>query len=144
MRIYILSVQIFGDTIKKKITKNRDYYQLNLKLESIGKYTFKVFSEDTLSYHSSSFIVEDIDYENKYTQANHKLLKKISKKSNGTFHNYTEFKLLDEFISKKKFVSKSEIESVNTEDIKKNEWILLILLMLIVTEILIRRTSGKK
>ena len=41
-------------------------------------------------------------------------------------------------------VSKSEIESVNTEDIKKNEWILLILLMLIITEILIRRTSGKK
>ena len=111
---------------------------------SVGKYKFKVFSEDTSSFYSSSFIAEDIDYENKYTKANHKLLKQISEKSNGTFHNYSEFKLLDEFISKKKFVSKSEIESVNTEDIKKNEWILLILLMLIVTEILIRRTSGKK
>ena len=134
----------FGDTIKRKITKNKDYYLLNLKLESIGKYTFKVFSEDTLSYHSSSFIVQDIDYENKYTQANHRLLKQISEKSNGTFHNHSDFKLLDEFISKKKFVSESEIELVNNEDIKKNEWILLILILIIVTEILIRRTSGKK
>ena len=142
--LYFECTNNFGDTIKKKITKNKDYYQLDLNLESVGKYKFKVFSEDTSSYYSSSFIVEDIDYENKYTKANHKLLKQISEKSNGTFHNYSEFKLLDEFISKKKFVSKSEIESVNTEDIKKNEWILLILLMLIVTEILIRRTSGKK
>ena len=142
--LYFECTNNFGDTIKKKITKNKDYYQLDLSLESIGKYKFKVFSEDTSSYYSSSFIAEDIDYENKYTKANHKLLKQISEKSNGTFHNYSEFKLLDEFISKKKFVSKSEIESVNTEDIKKNEWILLILLMLIITEILIRRTSGKK
>ena len=142
--LYFECTNNFGDTIKKKITKNKDYYQLDLNLESVGKYKFKVFSEDTSSYYSSSFIAEDIDYENKYTKANHKLLKQISEKSNGTFHNYSEFKLLDEFISKKKFVSKSEIESVNTEDIKKNEWILLILLMLIITEILIRRTSGKK
>ena len=142
--LYFECTNNFGDTIKKKITKNKDYYQLDLSLESIGKYKFKVFSEDTSSYYSSSFIAEDIDFENKYTKANHKLLKQISEKSNGTFHNYSEFKLLDEFISKKKFVSKSEIESVNTEDIKKNEWILLILLMLIITEILIRRTSGKK
>ena len=134
----------FGDTIRKKITKNKDYYQLNLKLESIGKYTFKVFSEDTLSYHSSSFIVEEIDYENKYTQANHKLLKKISKKSNGTFNNYSEFELLNEFVSKKNFVSESEIESVKSEDIKKNEWILLILLLIVTSEILVRRISGKK
>ena len=134
----------FGDTIRRKITKNKDYYQLNLKLESIGKYTFKVFSEDTLSYHSSSFIVEDIDYENKYTQANHKLLKKISKKSNGTFNNYSEFELLNEFVSKKNFVSESEIESVKSEDIKKNEWILLILLLIVTSEILVRRISGKK
>jgi len=134
----------FGDTIRRKITKNEDYYQLNLKLESIGKYTFKVFSEDTLSYHSSSFIVEDIDYENKYTQANHKLLKKISKKSNGTFNNYSEFELLNEFVSKKNFVSESEIESVKSEDIKKNEWILLILLLIVTSEILVRRISGKK
>ena len=142
--LYFECTNNFGDTIKKKITKNKDYYQLDLNLESVGKYKFKVFSEDTSSYYSSSFIAEDIDYENKYTKANHKLLKQISEKSNGTFHNYSEFKLLDEFISKKKFVSKSEIESVNSEDIKKNEWILLILLMLIITEILIRRTSGKK
>ena len=142
--LYFECTNNFGDTIKRKITKNKDYYLLNLKLESIGKYTFKVFSEDTLSYHSSSFIVQDIDYENKYTQANHRLLKQISEKSNGTFHNYSDFKLLDEFISKKKFVSESEIELVNNEDIKKNEWILLILLLIIVTEILIRRTSGKK
>ena len=134
----------FGDTIRKKIIKNKDYYQLNLKLESIGKYTFKVFSEDTLSYYSSSFIVEDIDYENKYTQANHKLLKKISKKSNGTFNNYSEFELLNEFVSKKNFVSESEIESVKSEDIKKNEWILLILLLIVTSEILVRRISGKK
>ena len=142
--LYFECTNNFGDTIKKKITKNEDYYQLNLKLESIGKYKFKVFSEDTSSYYSSSFIVEDIDYENKFDKANHRLLKQISEKSDGTFHNYTEFKLLNEFISKKKFVSESEIESVNTEDIKKNEWILLILLMVIITEILIRRTSGKK
>ncbi len=142
--LYFECTNKFGDTIKKKITKNKDYYQLNLKLESIGKYKFKVFSDDTSSYHSSSFVVEDIDYENKFALANHKLLKQLSEKSEGTFHNYTEFKLLNEFISKKKFVSESEIESVNTEDIKKNEWILLILLLLIITEILIRRTSGKK
>lgn len=142
--LYFECTNNFGDTIKKKITKNKDYYQLNLKLESIGKYKFKVFSEDTSSYHNSSFIVEDIDYENKFAQANHRLLKQISEKSDGTFLNYTEFKLFNEFISKKKFVSESEIESVNTEDIKKNEWILLILLMLIITEILIRRSSGKK
>ena len=142
--LYFECTNDFGDTIKKKITKNKDYYELNLKLESIGKYKFKVFSEDSSSYHSSSFIVEDIDYENKFAQANHRLLKQLSEKSDGTFHNYTEFKLLNEFISKKKFVSESEIESVNTEDIKKNEWILLILLLLITTEILIRRTSGKK
>ena len=142
--LYFECTNNFGDTIKKKITKNKDYYQLNLKLESIGKYKFKVFSEDTSSYHSSSFVVEDIDYENKFALANHKLLKQLSEKSEGTFHNYTEFKLLNEFISKKKFVSESEIESVNTEDIKKNEWILLILLLLVITEILIRRTSGKK
>ena len=142
--LYFECTNNFGDTIKKKITKNKDYYQLNLKLESIGKYKFKVFSEDSSSYHSSSFIVEDIDYENKFAQANHRLLKQLSEKSEGTFHNYTEFKLLNEFISKKKFISESEIESVNTEDIKKNEWILLILLLLIITEILIRRTSGKK
>ena len=142
--LYFECTNNFGDTIKKKITKNKDYYQLNLKLESIGKYKFKVFSDDTSSYHSSSFVVEDIDYENKFALANHKLLKQLSEKSEGTFHNYTEFKLLNEFISKKKFVSESEIESVNTEDIKKNEWILLILLLLIITEILIRRTSGKK
>ena len=104
----------------------------------------KVFSEDTLSYYSSSFIVEDIDYENKYTQANHKLLKKISKKSNGTFNNYSEFELLNEFVSKKNFVSESEIESVKSEDIKKNEWILLILLLIVTSEILVRRISGKK
>ena len=134
----------FGDTIRRKITKNEDYYKLNLKLESIGKYTFKVFSDDTLSYHSSSFIVEEIDYENKYTQANHKLLKKISKKSNGTFNNYSEFELLNEFVSKKNFVSESEIESVKSEDIKKNEWILLILLLIVTSEILVRRISGKK
>lgn len=142
--LYFECTNNFGDTIKKKITKNKDYYQLNLKLESIGKYKFKVFSKDTSSYHSSSFIVEDIDYENKFAQANHRLLKQISEKSEGTFLNYTEFKLFNKFISKKKFVSESEIESVNTEDIKKNEWILLILLMLIITEILIRRSSGKK
>tara|TARA_X000000950_G_scaffold105589_1_gene133026 strand:+ start:9930 stop:11828 length:1899 start_codon:yes stop_codon:yes gene_type:complete len=142
--LYFECTNDFGDTIKKKITKNKDYYQLNLKLESIGKYKFKVFSEDTSSYHNSSFIVEDIDYENKFAQANHRLLKQISEKSDGTFLNYTEFKLFNEFISKKKFVSESEIESVNTEDIKKNEWILLILLMLIITEVLIRRSSGKK
>ncbi|MBH08299.1 MAG: hypothetical protein CMP71_04550 [Flavobacteriales bacterium] len=142
--LYFECTNNFGDTIKKKITKNKDYYQLNLKLESIGKYKFKVFSEDTSSYHNSSFIVEDIDYENKFAQANHRLLKQISEKSDGTFLNYTEFKLFNEFISKKKFVSESEIESVNTVDIKKNEWILLILLMLIITEILIRRSSGKK
>jgi len=142
--LYFECTNDFGDTIKKKITKNKDYYQLDLKLESIGKYKFKVFSEDTSSYYSSSFIVKDIDYENKYTRANHKLLKQISEKSNGTFHNYSEFKLLDEFISKKKFLPETEIESVNTEDIKKNEWILLILLLIIITELLIRRISGKK
>ena len=142
--LYFECTNNFGDTIKKKITKNKDYYQLNLKLESIGKYKFKVFSEDTLSYHSSSFIVEDIDYENKFAQANHRVLKQISKKSKGTFHNYTEFKLLNEYISKKKFISESEIESVKSKDIKKNEWILLILLLIIITELLIRRISGKK
>ncbi len=142
--LYFECTNNFGDTIKKKITKNKDYYLLNLKLESTGKYKFKVFSEDTSSFHSSSFIVEDIDYENKFAQANHRLLKQISEKSDGTFHNYTEFKLFNEFISKKKFVSESEIESVNTKDIKKNEWILLILLLIITTEILMRRTSGKK
>ena len=142
--LYFECINNFGDTIKKKITKNKEYYQLILKLESIGKYKFKVFSEDTLSYYSSSFIVEDIDYENKFAQANHRLLKQISQKSNGTFHNYADFKLLNEYVSKKKFISESEIESVKSEDIKKNEWILLILLLIIITEILIRRISGKK
>ena len=142
--LYFECTNNLGDTIKKKITKNKDYYQLNLKLESVGKYKFKVFSEDTSSYHSSSFIVEDIDYENKFAQANHRLLKKISEKSNGIFYNYSEFKLLNEFVSNKKFVSESEIESVKSDDIKKNEWILLILLLIITTEILVRRISAKK
>ena len=43
--LYFECTNNFGDTIKKKITKNKDYYQLDLNLESVGKYKFKVFSE---------------------------------------------------------------------------------------------------
>ena len=41
---------------------------------------------------------------------------------------------------KSEFVTKL----VKTEDIKNNQWILLILLIIIISEVLIRRTKGKK
>ena len=48
--------------------------------------------------------------------------------------------LFSENNMKSEFVTKL----VKTEDIKNNQWILLILLIIIISEVLIRRTKGKK
>ena len=130
--------------IKKKLKKYDNYYKLEIELINDGEYNFKIRGDSSLKLYESSFFVNEIDIEDELLYSNQKHLKKIAKINDGMFSNSIQFDYFDNFFSENNMKSEFVTKLVKTEDIKNNQWILLILLIIIISEVLIRRTKGKK
>ena len=121
-----------------------NYYKLEIELINDGEYNFKIRGDSSLKLYESSFFVNEIDIEDELLYSNQKHLKKIAKINDGMFSNSIQFDYFDNFFSENNMKSEFVTKLVKTEDIKNNQWILLILLIIIISEVLIRRTKGKK
>ncbi len=130
--------------IKKKLRKYDNYYKLELDLINDGEYNFKIVGDSSLKLYESSFFVNEIDLEDELLYSNQKLLKKIAKVNDGKFSDKIQYDYFDNFFSENNMKNEFVTKLVKTEDIKNNQWILLILLIIIISEVLIRRTKGKK
>lgn len=147
--------RVYGNTIALTIISEQGEQLAYEFIDSEFKSTFKIppLPSGLYSYRASTqtggkklqdkgqFLVEEINREYLNLAADHSLLRKLSRKTNGEYLHYSEVDQLKDKIMEKEF--KSIITSSDSlYPVIENSWILLLILLIFSSEWLLRKYWG--
>ena len=131
-----------GDEFNYEFSKSLERYNLNMGVLDVGKYTFLAKVTGSELFRRGSFDVREIQLEQLYTVANHKLLFQLANISGGILFYTNQSDKIITAIKK----SKNNFISVSTKEKLKGminiPLILLILLLIISLEWFLRKYNG--
>lgn len=119
-------------------------YNLSLGRLKPGKYNWTASAtlNGKVSKKSGVFVVEDISIEILSTNADHQLLKQISKETNGEFYALNQCQKLINDLEKRKDIVNIQYEESNFDDLIDWKWLFIFIILLLGTEWFLRRYWG--
>jgi hypothetical protein len=140
-----LSVLVEGerDTLILVMNELNDAYQLELGKLSPGEYkvTLSCMLDEKKLRTTKKIVVKAFYSEQLVLEANHKLLRALSNKSNGTFHPIDKLNELVDELNEKEYKIKSYFEFF-TESLMQFKWLLYVLIASLGIEWYIRKWYG--
>lgn len=133
-----------GKVFDYSFFKSENAYQLKLgKLpEGIYSWEAKTIISDKNYYKKGSFIVKAIQLESLTIQANHRLLKNLSSKTNGAFYLQNDLNLLSENLLNKEELVPITYQEKSFDDLIDYKWLFFLIVILLFVEWFIRKYQG--
>jgi hypothetical protein len=133
-----------GKTFNYTFSKQNNSYKLNAGFLSPGEYTYeaKVKSDNTIQVKKGILIVKAVVSEKINTVANHGLLNKLSKSTNGKLFYLTQLDSLRSEIQKNEMIKPITYSQNETTDLIDLKWIFIFILVLFSLEWFLRKYNG--